>query len=96
MSMPTHSLSSHILCPAEPKSRFGSLVVVYTHVGELTLDGEAIYFHESLAGAFSRAGFVVDSSGRRLLGVLDVIGMFNMSKEILPLQLQSFAFSYTA
>jgi hypothetical protein len=63
--------------PAEPRSRFGSLVVIYTHVGELTLDGEAIYFHESLAGAFSRAGFVVDSSGRRLLGVLDVIGMFN-------------------
>jgi hypothetical protein len=68
---------THAPLPAEPKSRLGSLVVVYTHVGELTLDGEAVYFHESLAGAFSRAGFVVDSSGRRLLGVLDVIGMFN-------------------
>jgi hypothetical protein len=46
-------------------------------VGELTLDGEAIFFHETLAGAFSRAGFVVDSTGRRLLGVIDVIGLFN-------------------
>ena len=43
----------------------------------MTLDGEAVFFHETLAGAFSRAGFVVDSSGRRLLGVIDVIGMFN-------------------
>jgi hypothetical protein len=62
---------------AEPRSRLGSLVVIYTHVGELTLDGEAIYFHETLAGAFSRAGFIVDSAGRRLLGVIEVIGMFN-------------------
>ena len=53
-------------------------MVVYTHVGEITLDGEAVFFHETLAGAFSRAGFVVDSSRRRLLGVIDTIGMFNL------------------
>jgi hypothetical protein len=35
-------------------SRYGSLVVVYTHVGELTLDGEALFFHETLAGAFAQ------------------------------------------
>ena len=51
---------------------------MYTHVGEITLDGEAIFFHETLAGAFSRAGFLVDSTRRRLLGVIDVIGMFNL------------------
>jgi hypothetical protein len=62
---------------AEPRSRLGSLVVIYTHVGEITLDGEAIFFHETLAGAFSRAGFIIDSTGRRLLGVIEVIGMFN-------------------
>ena len=62
---------------AEPGSRHGSLVVVYTHAGELTLDGEAVSFHETLAGAFSRAGFRVDSAGRRLLGVIEVLGLFN-------------------
>jgi len=47
-------------------------------VGELTLDGEAINFHESLKGAFTRAGLQVDKNGRRLLGVSKVIGLFNL------------------
>jgi hypothetical protein len=37
----------------------GTVVVLYTHVGELTLDAEAIFFHETLEGAFSRAGLKV-------------------------------------
>jgi hypothetical protein len=34
--------------------------VIYTRVGEIALDGEALFFHETLAGAFSRAGFQVE------------------------------------
>jgi len=33
----------------QKNSRYGSVVVLYTHVGELTLDGEAIVFEESIA-----------------------------------------------
>lgn len=61
-----------------PTSRYGSVIVIYTHVGELTLDGEAINFHESLKGAFTRAGLQVDKNGRRLLGISKVIGLFNL------------------
>ena len=59
-------------------SRYGSVVVIFTHIGELTLDGDAMFFHESIAGAFSRAGLRVDSNGRRLLGIVEIIGMFNL------------------
>ena len=44
----------------------------------LYIDGEAIYFEERIAGAFSRAGFEVDPhQGRRLLGVVEMLGLFN-------------------
>lgn len=59
-------------------SRHGSVVVLYTHVGELTLDGEGIMFEESIQGAFKRAGLRVDKNGRRLLGVTQVVGLFNL------------------
>ena len=62
-------------------SRYGSVVVIYTHLGEITLDGEAIFFHEKLEGAFARAGFKVDTRGRRLLGVVEILGMFNLIKK---------------
>mmetsp|Transcript_79007 Transcript_79007/g.118801 ORF Transcript_79007/g.118801 Transcript_79007/m.118801 type:complete len:1012 (+) Transcript_79007:44-3079(+) len=67
--------------PALGSSTFGSVVVIYTHLGEITIDGEQLSFHESLDGAFSRAGFEVDSSGRRLLSEVEVIGMFNFLKQ---------------
>lgn len=63
-------------------SRYGSIVVIYTHIGELTLDGEAMFFNERIAGAFSRAGFVVDPNhGRRLLGVVEMLGLFNSLRQ---------------
>jgi hypothetical protein len=65
---------------AERWSRYGSVVVLYTHIGEITLDGDAISFHEALKGAFSRAGFKVDTQGRRLLGVIEMLGMFKLLK----------------
>ena len=62
----------------QSSSRFGSVVVLYTHVGELTLDGEGIFFEEAIQGAFKRAGLRVDANGRRLLGVTKVVGLFNL------------------
>ena len=56
-------------------SRHGTVLVLYTHLGEVTLDGTAISFQESMAGTFSRAGLLVDeSTNRRLLGVVEVLG----------------------
>ena len=63
---------------AEVYSRHGTVVVIYTHLGEITLDGDALSFHEALSGAFSRAGFVIDANGRRLLGVVEMLGFFKM------------------
>ncbi len=54
------------------------MVVIYTHLGEITLDGEAVSFHEALNGAFSRAGFAIDTNGRRLLGVVEMLGLFKL------------------
>jgi hypothetical protein len=54
------------------------VVVIYTHLGEITLDGEAVSFHETLSGAFSRAGFAIDANGRRLLGVVEMLGLFKL------------------
>ena len=56
-------------------SRHGTVLVLYTHLGEVSLDGTAVSFHESMAGTFSRAGLMVDqASNRRLLGVTQVLG----------------------
>ena len=63
---------------ADACSEFGSVVAIYTHLGEIYLDGTQISFHESLEGTFSRAGFEVDSGTRRLLGVAQVLGLFNV------------------
>ncbi len=63
---------------AEAYSRHGTVVVVYTHLGEIILDGEAVSFHETLSGAFSRAGFAIDANGRRLLGVVEMLGIFKL------------------
>jgi hypothetical protein len=62
----------------EAYSRHGTVVVIYTHLGEITLDGEAVSFHETLSGAFSRAGFTIDANGRRLLGVVEMLGLFKL------------------
>jgi len=62
----------------QQNSRYGSVVVIYSHVGELTLDGEGIFFEDSLQGVFTRAGLRVDPTGRRMLGVTAVTGLFNL------------------
>ena len=74
-------IRSRWLFVAEERSRTGSIVVIYTHLGEMTVDGEAFSFKEAIAGAFSRAGFTIDEAApaqaRRLLGIVQLIGIFN-------------------
>lgn len=62
----------------DPTARHGSVLVLYTHLGEITLDGIAVGFQERIADTFSRAGLRVDATTkRRLLGVVEVVGVFN-------------------
>eukprot|EP00961_Rhodomonas_salina_P199919 2696210-Rhodomonas_salina.2 len=68
---------------SDADSEFGSIVAIYTHLGEIYLNGQEITFHESLEGAFTRAGFAVDGSRRRLLGVVEVLGLFNFLSQAL-------------
>jgi hypothetical protein len=65
-------------------SRCGTIVVIYTHLGEVTLDGTDIYFEERIAHSFTQAGFattVLDRSnfgGRRKLNAAALLqGLFN-------------------
>jgi len=92
---------------ADPSSRHGTVLVLYTLIGEITLDGTAVLFQESMEGTFSRAGaFLIayacfwnasncsathfaklhvsdtgldvdKTTNRRLLGVVELVGMFN-------------------
>jgi len=69
----------------EAPSRHGTVLVLYTHLGEITLDGTAVSFQESMAGTFSRAGLMVDqSSNRRLLGVNQVLGIKAFALSLWP------------
>lgn len=54
----------------------GSKVVIYSDLGQLSLDGESLSFEETMRNTFSRAGFQVSASGRRLIGVVELIGLF--------------------
>jgi hypothetical protein len=65
-------------------SRCGTIVVIYTHLGEVTLDGTDIYFEERIAHSFTQAGFattVLEKSnfgGRRKLNAAALLqGLFN-------------------
>lgn len=53
-------VSVNVLATARYKnkaSRCGTIVVIYTHLGEVTLDGEDIYFEERIQDSFTAAGF---------------------------------------
>lgn len=70
-------------------SRCGTIVVLFTHLGEITLDGEDMYFEESIAGSLTNAGFpkaafsITNFGGRRLNVALMVIGLFNAINQII-------------
>lgn len=58
----------------------GSFVKIITHVGFIALDGEEMSFEETMGHVFSESGFKVDG-GRKLLGMYEIIGMFNSVDE---------------
>jgi len=68
----------------QQSSRYGSVIVIYTHVGELTLDGEAINFHESLKGAFTRAGSLLSPFILRPPSLLLPLRLFLLQLRIPP------------
>lgn len=58
-------------------SLHGSTIIIYTAIGQIELDGLVVTFKETMAGAFSQAGFEVTSTRRRLQGAFDLMGLFN-------------------
>jgi len=56
----------------------GSFVKIHSTIGTITLDGNLMTFSDNLkTGAFADAQFAVTSSGRRLVGIIYLIGFFN-------------------
>ena len=62
--------------PDAQKARTGSFVKIITYAGFITLDGDVMTFEETLGTVFSEAGFDV-VNGRKLLGIYELIGLFN-------------------
>lgn len=56
---------------------FGSYVHIHSAVGDIYLDGNIVEFKNDMHSMFTRAGFTVAPSGRRLQGAFDLIGLFN-------------------
>jgi len=56
----------------------GSFVKLHSTIGIITLDGDLMTFSDSSStGVFAAAQFEVTSSGRRLAGIIYLIGFFN-------------------
>ena len=56
----------------------GSFVKIHSTIGTITLDGNLMTFSDSSStGVFAAAQFAVTSSGRRLVGIIYLIGFFN-------------------
>eukprot|EP00964_Phaeocystis_antarctica_P020650 scaffold11422_cov71-Phaeocystis_antarctica.AAC.1 len=56
----------------------GSFVKIHSTIGTITLDGDLMTFSDNLdTRAFADAQFAVTSTGRRLVGIIYLIGFFN-------------------
>ena len=62
--------------PDAMTARTGSFVKIITYAGFITLDGDQMTFEETTGRVFQEAGFEV-VSGRKLLGIYELIGLFN-------------------
>ena len=61
-----------------PHALHGSYVMIHSTIGTITLDGDLMTFSESSSTrVFAAAQFEVSDSGRRLFGVIYLIGFFN-------------------
>mmetsp|Transcript_3509 Transcript_3509/g.7303 ORF Transcript_3509/g.7303 Transcript_3509/m.7303 type:complete len:942 (-) Transcript_3509:166-2991(-) len=58
-------------------SLYGTVVMIITHIGRVVVDGEAVSFIDDIGHIFAEAGFEVEASSRRLLGLLELSAMFN-------------------
>lgn len=61
----------------ETDSECNMYVSIVTYSGVIRLKGEVMTFEPLVGNAFAEAGFEVESSGRRLASVYDLIGLFN-------------------
>mmetsp|Transcript_52296 Transcript_52296/g.106593 ORF Transcript_52296/g.106593 Transcript_52296/m.106593 type:complete len:396 (-) Transcript_52296:259-1446(-) len=65
----------------EPTSRLGTVVIIYTLAGDITLDADDVFVLERREDTFSRAGFAWDSDSdsmqHRLVGPVFITGSFN-------------------
>eukprot|EP00854_Cymbomonas_tetramitiformis_P027319 gene27319-33652_t len=59
----------------------GSYVKIVTSTGTVKIDGSTLTFDDLVGNLFEELGFVTDTSGRRLLGIYELIGLFNSVKE---------------
>jgi hypothetical protein len=56
----------------------GSFVKIHSTIGTISLDGDLMTFHDSSSTrVFSEAKFAVTPSGRRLAGIIYLLGFFN-------------------
>ena len=61
-----------------PHALHGSFVKIHSTIGIITLDGDLMTFSDSSStGVFAETQFEVTSSGRRLVGIIYLIGFFN-------------------
>ncbi|KXZ48544.1 hypothetical protein GPECTOR_27g715 [Gonium pectorale] len=63
-------------------SVYGTVLHIITAAGTITLDGTAITFDSEVADIFAKAGFTVARNRRALLGIYDVLGFFNLIKDL--------------
>eukprot|EP00240_Pyramimonas_obovata_P000059 CAMPEP_0118924282 /NCGR_PEP_ID=MMETSP1169-20130426/2487_1 /TAXON_ID=36882 /ORGANISM="Pyramimonas obovata, Strain CCMP722" /LENGTH=1351 /DNA_ID=CAMNT_0006865379 /DNA_START=110 /DNA_END=4165 /DNA_ORIENTATION=+ len=54
-----------------------STIKIITHPGHILVDGSTLEFEDLVGEVFVEAGFALDSSARRLLGLYELIGLFN-------------------
>ncbi|KXZ48976.1 hypothetical protein GPECTOR_24g266 [Gonium pectorale] len=72
---------------AQPGSVYGTVVHIISAAGTITLDGTAITFDSEVADIFLKSGFTVARNRRALLGVYEVLGFFNLIKDLTVLNL---------
>ena len=58
-------------------SLYGTVVMLVTHLGRVVIDGETLSYIDDIGNVFADAGFAVDGENRRLLDVLELVGLYN-------------------
>jgi len=63
----------------EPASQHGSVIVLYTHVGQAVLDGSSLQVDSPMSTVMAKSGFFVDvtTRGAVIRGEVEVVGTFN-------------------